>query len=75
MADAMREFAETFEGHGGDAHKAFSRMLRSGTPAGKITSPGRRGHGTAFNEARGHPLADRLGGTHRDPGWKPCADP
>ncbi|MFE4248678.1 hypothetical protein ACFRU3_04130 [Streptomyces sp. NPDC056910] len=27
MADAMREFAEKFEGHGGDAHKAFSRLL------------------------------------------------
>ncbi|MFB6676882.1 DUF6531 domain-containing protein [Streptomyces sp. NPDC056390] len=29
MADAMREFAEKFEGHGGDAHKAFSRLLSS----------------------------------------------
>ncbi|MGW1950716.1 WXG100-like domain-containing protein, partial [Streptomyces sp. NPDC001940] len=29
MADAMREFAEKFEGHGGDAHKAFSRILSS----------------------------------------------
>ncbi|MFD3479373.1 RHS repeat-associated core domain-containing protein [Streptomyces sp. NPDC058695] len=37
-------------------------MLRSGTPAGKVTPPGWRGHGTAFNEARGHLLADRLGG-------------
>lgn len=27
MATAMREFAEKFEGHGGDAHKAFSRIL------------------------------------------------
>ncbi|MFJ4921813.1 DUF6531 domain-containing protein [Streptomyces sp. NPDC088725] len=29
MADAMREFAEQFEGHGGDAHTAFSRILSS----------------------------------------------
>ncbi|MBO1336049.1 DUF6531 domain-containing protein [Streptomyces sp. VRA16 Mangrove soil] len=37
-------------------------MLRSGSPAGSLTPPGWRGHGTAFNEARGHLLADRLGG-------------
>ncbi|MEU0074762.1 DUF6531 domain-containing protein [Streptomyces sp. NPDC006332] len=29
MADAMREFAEQFEGHGGDAHKAVTRILSS----------------------------------------------
>ncbi|MGM9440205.1 DUF6531 domain-containing protein [Streptomyces murinus] len=29
MADAMREFADKFEGHGADAHKAFSRILSS----------------------------------------------
>ncbi|MET7513362.1 hypothetical protein ABZS88_07750 [Streptomyces sp. NPDC005480] len=29
MADAMREFAEKFEGHGADAHKAFTRILSS----------------------------------------------
>ncbi|KIF74862.1 type IV secretion protein Rhs [Streptomyces sp. 150FB] len=29
MADAMREFAERFEDHGGDAHAAFSRILSS----------------------------------------------
>ncbi|MFI0235811.1 nucleic acid/nucleotide deaminase domain-containing protein [Streptomyces sp. NPDC016845] len=29
MATAMREFADKFEGHGGDAHKAFSRILSS----------------------------------------------
>ena len=29
MADTMREFAEKFEGHGADAHKAFSRILSS----------------------------------------------
>ncbi|MBJ6636842.1 type IV secretion protein Rhs [Streptomyces sp. DHE7-1] len=29
MADAMREFADRFEGHGADAHKAFSRILSS----------------------------------------------
>ncbi|MHC5903905.1 RHS repeat-associated core domain-containing protein [Streptomyces sp. S6] len=37
-------------------------MLNKGTEAGKTTPPGWRGHGTAFNEARGHLLADRLGG-------------
>jgi hypothetical protein len=25
----MREFAEKFEGHGADAHKAFTRILSS----------------------------------------------
>ncbi|GAA2349506.1 hypothetical protein OKJ48_02740 [Streptomyces kunmingensis] len=29
MATAMRDFADKFEGHGGDAHKAFSRILSS----------------------------------------------
>ncbi|MET9494364.1 hypothetical protein, partial [Streptomyces sp. NPDC006552] len=29
MATAMREFAEKFEGHGGDAHKAVTRILSS----------------------------------------------
>ncbi|MEU6807737.1 nucleic acid/nucleotide deaminase domain-containing protein [Streptomyces sp. NPDC046831] len=29
MATAMRNFAEQFEGHGADAHKAFSRVLSS----------------------------------------------
>ncbi|MET9494538.1 hypothetical protein, partial [Streptomyces sp. NPDC006552] len=29
MAIAMREFAEQFEGHGGDAHKAVTRILSS----------------------------------------------
>ncbi|MFF7755059.1 DUF6531 domain-containing protein [Streptomyces sp. NPDC007971] len=29
MADAMREFADRFEGHGADAHKAVSRILSS----------------------------------------------
>jgi RHS repeat-associated protein len=33
-----------------------------GTEAGKLRPPGWRGDGTAFNEARGHLLADRLGG-------------
>ncbi|MFF3753488.1 DUF6531 domain-containing protein [Streptomyces sp. NPDC002018] len=37
-------------------------MLRTGTPAGKLWPPGWRGDGDAFNEARGHLLADRLGG-------------
>ncbi|MGW2529724.1 nucleic acid/nucleotide deaminase domain-containing protein [Streptomyces sp. NPDC001595] len=29
MATSMRDFAEKFEGHGGDAHKAFGRILSS----------------------------------------------
>ncbi|MFD7458503.1 nucleic acid/nucleotide deaminase domain-containing protein [Streptomyces sp. NPDC059868] len=29
MATAMRDFADKFEGHGGDAHKAFGRILSS----------------------------------------------
>ncbi|MFJ9869924.1 DUF6531 domain-containing protein [Streptomyces sp. NPDC101165] len=29
MADAMRDFADKFEGHGADAHKAVSRILSS----------------------------------------------
>ncbi|QNS02252.1 DUF6531 domain-containing protein [Streptomyces xanthii] len=29
MADGLREFAEKFEGHGGDAHKAITRILGS----------------------------------------------
>ncbi|QXE35643.1 DNA/RNA non-specific endonuclease [Streptomyces sp. GMY02] len=37
-------------------------MLRTGTPAGTLRPPGWRGNGDAFNEARGHLLADRLGG-------------
>ncbi|MFF4232882.1 DUF6531 domain-containing protein [Streptomyces sp. NPDC001820] len=37
-------------------------MLRTGTEAGSLWPPGWRGNGTAFNEARGHLLADRLGG-------------
>ncbi|WP_436843808.1 DNA/RNA non-specific endonuclease [Streptomyces sioyaensis] len=37
-------------------------MLRNGTPAGKLWPPGWRGNGDLFNEARGHLLADRLGG-------------
>ncbi|WP_399932923.1 DUF6531 domain-containing protein [Streptomyces kanamyceticus] len=37
-------------------------MLDTGTPAGSTWSPGWRGHGTSFNEARGHLLANRLGG-------------
>lgn len=35
---------------------------KKGTEAGKLKPPGWRGNGTAFNEARGHLLADRLGG-------------
>ncbi|MYX47198.1 hypothetical protein GTW59_40115 [Streptomyces sp. SID89] len=29
MADSLREFADKFEGHGGDAHKAITRILSS----------------------------------------------
>jgi hypothetical protein len=29
MADAMREFADSFEGHGGDAHQTVNRILAS----------------------------------------------
>ncbi|GGZ63079.1 hypothetical protein GCM10010387_65590 [Streptomyces inusitatus] len=37
-------------------------MLHTGSEAGSLRPPGWRGNGTAFNEARGHLLADRLGG-------------
>ncbi|MFD0554188.1 RHS repeat-associated core domain-containing protein [Streptomyces rectiviolaceus] len=37
-------------------------MLDTGTPAGSTWTPGWRGHGPSFNEARGHLLANRLGG-------------
>ncbi|MFD9216232.1 DUF6531 domain-containing protein [Streptomyces sp. NPDC059544] len=35
---------------------------KRGTEAGRLKPPGWRGDGNAFNEARGHLLADRLGG-------------
>ncbi|WP_256107319.1 DUF6531 domain-containing protein [Streptomyces sp. ODS05-4] len=35
---------------------------KRGTEAGRLRPPGWRGDGNAFNEARGHLLADRLGG-------------
>ncbi|KIF76088.1 hypothetical protein QR77_23805 [Streptomyces sp. 150FB] len=35
---------------------------REGTAAGKLRPPGWHGNGDLFNEARGHLLADRLGG-------------
>lgn len=37
-------------------------MLDTGTEAGSTWTPGWRGNGTDFNEARGHLLANRLGG-------------
>ncbi|MFH8937156.1 DUF6531 domain-containing protein [Streptomyces griseosporeus] len=37
-------------------------MLDTGTEAGGAWPPGWRGNGNAFNEARGHLLANRLGG-------------
>ncbi|MYY83207.1 MULTISPECIES: DUF6531 domain-containing protein [unclassified Streptomyces] len=39
-----------------------NEMLDTGSPAGSTWTPGWRGHGTSFNEARGHLLANRLGG-------------
>ncbi|WP_052869428.1 DUF6531 domain-containing protein [Streptomyces niger] len=44
-------------------------MLDTGTEAGATRTPGWRGNGTLFNEARGHLLANRLGG----PGTGPLA--
>ncbi|MFI0813211.1 DNA/RNA non-specific endonuclease [Streptomyces echinatus] len=42
--------------------------MDTGTEAGGTRPPGRRGNGNAFNEARGHLLANRLGGagTHHN---------
>ncbi|WP_185094964.1 DUF6531 domain-containing protein [Streptomyces sp. PanSC19] len=37
-------------------------MLNTGTEAGTLRTPGWRGDGVAFNEARGHLYANRLGG-------------
>ncbi|MFI5982206.1 RHS repeat-associated core domain-containing protein [Streptomyces sp. NPDC051555] len=37
-------------------------MLNTGTEAGRVRPPGWRGDGNAFNEARGHLYANRLGG-------------
>ncbi|MGK5637547.1 DUF6531 domain-containing protein [Streptomyces sp. URMC 126] len=37
-------------------------MLHTGSPAGSLYPPGWRGNGKLYNEARGHLLADRLGG-------------
>ncbi|MFE6055313.1 LamG-like jellyroll fold domain-containing protein [Kitasatospora sp. NPDC056446] len=42
-------------------------MLDKGTEAGKRRTPGWRGHGTLWNEARGHLLAGRLGGPGKGP--------
>ncbi|HEX5377492.1 MAG TPA: DNA/RNA non-specific endonuclease, partial [Phenylobacterium sp.] len=42
-------------------------MLGSGTSANRrLTPPGWQGHGTRYNESRGHVQAKRLGGTGRD---------
>ncbi|MFE0738637.1 DUF6531 domain-containing protein [Streptomyces sp. NPDC058855] len=37
-------------------------MLNTGTEAGSVRTPGWRGNGNDFNEARGHLYANRLGG-------------
>ncbi|MFF4396562.1 RHS repeat-associated core domain-containing protein [Streptomyces sp. NPDC001480] len=42
-------------------------MLNTGTEAGTTTTPGWRGNGPAFNEARGHLLANILGGPGKGP--------
>ncbi|MFG3229842.1 LamG-like jellyroll fold domain-containing protein [Kitasatospora sp. NPDC048194] len=42
-------------------------MLDKGTEAGGSRPPGWRGNGTNFNEARGHLLANRLGGAGKGP--------
>ncbi|WP_406446379.1 DUF6531 domain-containing protein [Streptomyces sp. NBC_01613] len=42
-------------------------MLRTGSEAGTTWTPGWRGDGTAFNEARGHLLANILGGPGKGP--------
>ncbi|WP_419995876.1 RHS repeat-associated core domain-containing protein [Streptomyces boninensis] len=42
-------------------------MLDKGTEAGSTRTPGWRGNGTDFNEARGHLLANRLGGPGKGP--------
>ncbi|MFI9101832.1 DUF6531 domain-containing protein [Streptomyces fildesensis] len=42
-------------------------MLDKGSEAGKTRTPGWRGDGTLFNEARGHLLAGRLGGAGKGP--------
>ncbi|MEU9915162.1 DUF6531 domain-containing protein [Streptomyces sp. NPDC051001] len=42
-------------------------MLRTGSEAGTTRTPGWRGDGTAFNEARGHLLANILGGPGKGP--------
>jgi hypothetical protein len=44
-------------------HASISKkMLDTGDEAGRISPPGWRGHGTKFNEGRGHLLARMLGG-------------
>ncbi|MFF4708841.1 DUF6531 domain-containing protein [Streptomyces sp. NPDC001288] len=42
-------------------------MLNTGSEAGTTRTPGWRGDGTAFNEARGHLLANILGGPGKGP--------
>ena len=43
-------------------------MLDEGSKAGRVTPPGWRGNGDAFNEARGHLLARMLGGVGKGRG-------
>ncbi|MET7452712.1 DNA/RNA non-specific endonuclease [Streptomyces sp. NPDC005574] len=42
-------------------------MLRTGSEAGSTRTPGWRGDGTAYNEARGHLLANLLSGPGKGP--------
>ncbi|MEW1601990.1 RHS repeat-associated core domain-containing protein [Streptomyces sp. NPDC093808] len=42
-------------------------VIAQGTEAGKMWTKGWRGHGTLFNEARGHLLANTLGGAGKGP--------
>ncbi|MGW7609649.1 DUF6531 domain-containing protein [Streptomyces sp. NPDC054766] len=42
-------------------------VITQGTEAGKMWTKGWRGHGTLFNEARGHLLANTLGGAGKGP--------
>ncbi|MEV6840524.1 hypothetical protein AB0N17_39600 [Streptomyces sp. NPDC051133] len=63
MADAMREFADKFEGHGADAHRAVSRILSSS-------------QGRAVDATEKHwnqrPTPSHTSPT-RTPGWTPRA--
>jgi hypothetical protein len=42
-------------------------VIQQGTEAGSMWTKGWRGHGTLFNEGRGHLLANSLGGAGKGP--------